>query len=109
MTALKNLNKWAFLYFSPNFSPENNTTIAKNADDTCSVILIGFDPRAKEDNSIIETAIQLKNDGVQFIELCGGFGPTWVTKLNEALDFEIPVGSVTYGPEFRKMLYDIMK
>jgi len=53
-------------------------------------------------------AKKLKMEGVQFIELCGGFGPTWVTKINEALDFEIPVGTVTYGPEFRKQLYDIM-
>lgn len=70
---------------------------------------MGFDPKAKEDGSIIETAKKLRSEGVQFIELCGGFGPTWTTKINEALNFEIPVGAVTYGPEFRMQLFDIMK
>lgn len=106
--ALENLHKWAFFYFSPNFSPEKNTNVSTNADESCSIILVGFDPSAKEDNSIIDMAIKLKDEGVQFIELCGGFGPTWVTKINEALNYEIPVGSVMYGPEFRKTLYDIM-
>ena len=50
----------------------------------------------------------MKAEGVQFIELCGGFGPTWTTKINEALDFAIPVGAVMYGPEFRKQLFEIM-
>ncbi|WP_426386116.1 DUF6506 family protein [Latilactobacillus curvatus] len=38
----------------------------------------------------------------------GGFGPTWTTKINEALDFAIRVGAVMYGPEFRKQLFEIM-
>jgi len=105
---LENLNKWAFFYFSPEFSPKENTVINRNAMGTCEMITIGFDPSAKQDGSIIEMAKKLKTEGVQFIELCGGFGPTWVTKINEALDYEIPVGTVTYGPEFRKQLYDIM-
>ncbi|MFP6537384.1 MULTISPECIES: DUF6506 family protein [Latilactobacillus] len=36
------------------------------------MITVGFDPRAKEDGSIIEVAKQLKAEGIQFIELCGG-------------------------------------
>jgi len=38
-------------------------------------------------------------DGVQLIELCGGFGPIWTAKLIEAIDDAVPVGSVAYGPE----------
>ncbi|SMH68051.1 conserved hypothetical protein [Latilactobacillus curvatus] len=106
--ALANLHKWAFFYFSPDFSPEQNTVINRNPMGTCEMITVGFDPRAKEDGSIIEVAKQLKAEGVQFIELCGGFGPTWMTKINEALDFAIPVGAVMYGPEFRKQLFEIM-
>lgn len=106
--ALEKLHKWAFFYFSPDFSPEENTVINKNKAGSCEFITVGFDPKAKEDGSIIEVAKQLKAEGVQFIELCGGFGPTWTTKINEALDFEIPVGAVTYGPEFRMQLFNIM-
>ncbi|MEO6026063.1 MAG: DUF6506 family protein [Candidatus Binatia bacterium] len=37
--------------------------------------------------------------GVQLIELCGGFGPIWTAKVIEAIDGKVPVGSVAYGPE----------
>jgi hypothetical protein len=38
-------------------------------------------------------------DGVQLIELCGGFGPKWTAQVLEAIGHKIPVGSVSYGPE----------
>lgn len=34
-------------------------------------------------------AKKLKMEGVQFIKLYGGFRPTWIAKINEALDYEI--------------------
>ncbi|MGX7245721.1 DUF6506 family protein [Enterococcus quebecensis] len=101
---MKNLNKWAFFYFSP----EQNTVINKNELGSCTFITVGFDPKAKEDGSVIEVAKKLKAEGVQMIELCGGFGPSWVTKICEALSYEIPVGTVSYGPEFRQQLLNIM-
>ena len=42
------------------------------------------------------------------IELCGGFGPTWIAKVNAALNGDIPVGGVFYGPETRKQLVDLL-
>ncbi|AST83107.1 DUF6506 family protein [Latilactobacillus sakei] len=107
--SLENLHKWAFFYFSPAFSPEQNTVINRNQAGTCEMITVGFDPSAKTDGSVIELVLQLKAEGVQFIELCGGFGPTWTTKINEALNYEIPVGAVMYGPEFRQPLFEILQ
>lgn len=37
--------------------------------------------------------------GVQLIELCGGFGPVWTAKVIESVNGAVPVGSVAYGPE----------
>lgn len=104
-----NLKKWAFFYFSPGFSPEGNTVTQTNFDRTCTFITVGFSPAAKGDGSIIKIARDLKDDGVQAIELCGGFGPEWVMKIAEVLGPDIPVGSVMYGPQYRAALLHIMK
>jgi hypothetical protein len=41
----------------------------------------------------------LVSEGVQLIELCGGFGPLWTAKVIEAIGPAVPVGAVGYGPE----------
>jgi len=41
----------------------------------------------------------LVDDGIQLLELCGGFGPVWTARVIEAIDARVPVGSVGYGPE----------
>lgn len=61
----------------------------------------------KDEKLIVDTAIKLKNEGIQMLELCGGFGPVWVAKLMKALGSSIPIGSVYYGPEFRNNLIEI--
>ncbi len=104
-----NLKKWAFFYFSPGFSPQTHTARSENADGSCTFISVGFSPEAKRDGSIIEVAKALRDEGVQTIELCGGFGPEWVVRIGEALAHSIPVGTVTYGPEWRADLLEIMK
>lgn len=76
---------------------------------TCTVVTIGFDPKDIKDNAIIGMAKKMKDEGVQMIELCGGLGPTWAVKISQALNYEIPIGSVTYGPEYRQKLLDIVK
>jgi hypothetical protein len=99
------LNYWAFIYLSPEFSPENNTNETASA--TCRFKTIGIDVFKKE--QVLEVAKQLVAEGVQAIEVCGGFGPTWVHKICEAINYSVPVGGVMYGPEFRKPLLDVMQ
>lgn len=47
----------------------------------------------------IEVAEKMVAEGVQLIELCGGFSPVWAGKIIEAIDCAVPVGVVAYGPE----------
>jgi hypothetical protein len=47
----------------------------------------------------IEVAKNMVADGIQLIELCGGFSPVWAGKIIEAIDYAVPVGVVAYGPE----------
>jgi hypothetical protein len=47
----------------------------------------------------IEVAKAMVAEGIQLIELCGGFSPVWAGKIIEAIDYAVPVGVVAYGPE----------
>ena len=47
----------------------------------------------------IAAAKAMVAEGIQLIELCGGFSPVWAGKIIEAIDYAVPVGVVAYGPE----------
>ena len=47
----------------------------------------------------IAVAKQMVSEGIQLIELCGGFSPVWAGKIIEAINYAVPVGVVAYGPE----------
>lgn len=98
------LHKWAYIYLSPGFSPEENTITTGNQH--CIFIAVGIDFNDKE--RVIPIAKQLVKEGVQMIELCGGFGPIWIAKVSEAIDNAVPVGSVAYGSEARQPMLDLL-
>jgi Family of unknown function (DUF6506) len=47
----------------------------------------------------VEVATELADDGVERIELDGGFGPIWSAKIFEAVDGRAAVGCVMFGFE----------
>ena len=47
----------------------------------------------------IPAAKDMVAEGIQLIELCGGFSPVWAGRIIEAIDCAVPVGVVAYGPE----------
>ena len=49
------------------------------------------------------------SEGVQLIELCGGFGPAWTGRIQEAISHRVPVGSVAYGPETIDAMHTLFK
>ena len=98
------LTHFAYVFLSPGFTPEKNTVMTKNED--CTFVAVGIDLADK--SRVIDVAIQLVDQGVQMIELCGGFGPLWIARISEAIGHAVPVGSVAYGPEARQPLLDIL-
>ena len=54
-------------------------------------------------------AQQLVREGVQLIELCGGFGPKGTAQVQEAIGHAVPVGAVGYGPESIDALHALFK
>lgn len=53
----------------------------------------------------VAVARRMVGEGVELIELCGGFGPLWTARILEAIDNAVPVGSVAYGPESIDQMY----
>ena len=44
-------------------------------------------------------------EGVQLIELCGGFGPIGTAQVLAEVNGAVPVGAVAYGPESIDAMY----
>lgn len=97
------LKYWAYIYLSPGFDPPKRTEVSS---EKTRVVLIGIEMSKKEQS--VKIAKELYKEGVQMIELCGGFGPIWITKILEATQHAIPVGGVMYGPEARKPMLDLL-
>ena len=97
------LKFWAYIFLSPGFDSREQTLLKS---DQTKVKVIGIDMKKKEE--VIQVAKELVADGVQMIELCGGFGPIWVAKILEEIQHAVPVGSVMYGPEARKPMLEIL-
>ena len=55
----------------------------------------------------IVAAKAMVTEGIQLIELCGGFSPVWVGKIIEAIEYAVPVGVVAYGPESIDAMYKL--
>lgn len=47
----------------------------------------------------VNVAVEMANNGVELIELDGGFGSIWAAKIFNAIDGRAPVGFVTFGIE----------
>ena len=57
----------------------------------------------------IQVARELAGEGVQLLELCGGFGPKWTARVIDAVEEKIPVGSVGYGPESIEAMHALFR
>lgn len=93
------LERFGFIVTGAGLDPdEHRTTISS---DRFHGVMVGVTEPAQA----LPVARQMVADGIQLIELCGGFGPVWTAKVIEAIDGAIPVGSVGYGPEAISGMY----
>lgn len=87
------LTHWGFIYTAAGSSAEGTVTTQDTG--SCRTVLVGI----PSPEHVVDVAKRLVGDGVQLIELCGGFGPVWAGKVIDAIDGAVPVGTVAYGPE----------
>lgn len=87
------LERFGFIVTGSGLDPARHR--ASLGSDTFTGVMVGV----SSPEAALAVARDLVADGVQLIELCGGFGPVWTAKVIEAIDGAVPVGSVGYGPE----------
>jgi len=90
----------AYIFLADGFSAETHSSVQESS--AFKIHLIGIAPERVDDALTI--AKRLADEGVTFIELCGGFGPIWISKIKDATAHRVPVGGVFYGPEDRRCL-----
>ncbi len=87
------LQRFGFIVTGTGMDPAVHRTELRS--DTFTALMVGV----TTPDQAIPVARQMHSDGIQLIELCGGFGPRWTAEVIRAVDGAIPVGSVGYGPE----------
>ena len=95
--------KYAFLFVFPDADSKKHRAVVETP--TFSTTIVG----TKDFDDAVNVAKSLVADGVQFIDLCGGYGPAGTAKIVEAVGDKIPVGSVNYGIESVEKLATLFK
>ena len=85
--------KGAYIFVIPDADPKKHR--AKIETPTLSVAIVGV----KDFDQAADIAKSLVKDGVQFIDLCSGYGPVGAAKVIEAVGDKIPVSAACFGIE----------
>jgi 2-keto-3-deoxy-6-phosphogluconate aldolase len=87
------LRRFGFIVKGAGYEPATHTV--KLASPQITTTMVGVS-RPEDAPAVAQAMVA---DGVQLIELCGGFGPRWTARVIEAIAGKVPVGAVAYGPE----------
>jgi len=89
--------KWAFIY------PLDDSSTQTRRDVIGSLVCVGV-PGVADAPAVAQ---QLVADGVEFIELCGGFGGAGLGSVISAVENRVPVGAVFFGVDAAAGLHSI--
>jgi hypothetical protein len=78
--------KWAFIYLLEPDEPERSDTLG-------TLVSVGV----RNFGEAAAAARRLVGEGVELIELCGGFGGEGLGAVVNAVENKVPVGAVFYG------------
>lgn len=85
---------WAYIYGHPESDPTSERTFLERAGQRTILVPV------PDEGSAPEVALDLINqDGVELIELCGGFSASDAARVIEAVDGRVPVGHVAFALE----------
>jgi hypothetical protein len=87
------LQRFGFIVTGAGYDPGRHAATLTSSHMTTTVVGVSVPEQA------LPVAQRMAADGVQLIELCGGFGPIWTARVIAAIGGAVPVGAVAYGPE----------
>jgi len=82
--------KFAFIFLSPDGDPDKHKAIVLTPSVEAYIV------SAKNYEEAIKVAKKLVEEGIEAIELCGGFGHKGVVKIVDAVEGKIPVGAIRF-------------
>ena len=95
------LQRYGFIVKAPGYD-------AKNANQT--MVTKGFITKmvgVSSDDEAMVVAKEMIADGIEVIELCGGFGEQSAQKIIAALDSNVPIGYVCFSESENRKLEDL--
>ncbi|MBF9132951.1 hypothetical protein I0C86_28920 [Plantactinospora sp. S1510] len=84
---------WAYLYGHPGADPVADRVVLDRGGQRTTLVPV------PDESQAAPVAVQLVEEGVGLIELCGGFSVQDAARVIEAVDGRVPVGHVTFGVE----------
>ncbi len=88
------MRTWAFLYGHPGTDPRADRAVVER--DGLRTLLV---PVPDEARAAAVTVSLVEDEGVELVELCGGFGAVDAARVVEAVGARVPVGHVAYALE----------
>lgn len=96
------LNNYGFIVMAPDYNPSKQHTIMENEFFRTEVVGVSSVEEA------INVSRKLISEGIQLIELCGGFGDEMANEVISALDSEVPIGFVGFSIKENDKLKKLM-
>ncbi len=84
---------WAYLYLASGADPAGERDIRERSGERATLVAV------PDERAAARVAVELVQDGVGLIELCGGFGTSAAAEVLKAVDGRVPVGTVSFATE----------
>lgn len=97
-----NINNYGFIILAPDYNPTKQHAILENEYFRTEVVGVNSVEEA------VEVSRELISQGVQLIELCGGFGEEKANKVIDSLKSDIPIGFVGFSVKENEKLVSLM-
>lgn len=85
--------RYGFIFLGPGTDPAIDRVTIDRGGFRTDIVAV------PEPAAAVSVATELVDAGIQLLELCGAFGPTWTARVIDATGGRVPVGAVGYGPE----------